>query len=55
MNRRDFIKGTALAAGAVSIGAQAAEKRVIRAAIVGCGGRGRGAMHNMVEAANQGA
>ena len=43
MNRRDFIKGSALlAAGAVSVGAQAAEKRVVRAAIVGCGGRGRG-------------
>ena len=42
MNRRDFIKGSALAAGAVSMGAQAAEKRVIRAAVVGCGGRGTG-------------
>ena len=42
MNRRDFIKGSALAAGAMSIGVQAAEKRVIRAAVVGCGGRGTG-------------
>ena len=51
MNRRDFIKGSALAAGAIGIGAQAAEPRVIRAAVVGCGGRGRGAMANMVDAA----
>ena len=43
MNRRDFIKGSALAAGAMSIGVQAADKRVIRAAVVGCGGRGRAA------------
>ena len=42
MNRRDFIKGSALAAGAMSIGVQAADKRVIRAAVVGCGGRGTG-------------
>ena len=42
MNRRDFIKGSALAAGAVSMGAKAAEPRVIRAAVVGCGGRGTG-------------
>ena len=42
MNRRDFIKGSALAAGAVSVGAQATEPRVIRAAVVGCGGRGTG-------------
>ena len=42
MNRRDFIKGSALAAGAVSMGAQAVEPRVIRAAVVGCGGRGTG-------------
>ena len=51
MNRRDFIKGSALAASAIGIGAQAAEPRVIRAAVVGCGGRGRGAMANMVDAA----
>ncbi len=44
MNRRDFIKGSALAAGAVGIGAQAAESKpkTIRVAVVGCGGRGTG-------------
>ena len=42
MNRRDFIKGSMLAAGAASMGVQAADKRVIRAAVVGCGGRGTG-------------
>ena len=36
------MKGSLLAAGAVSLGAQAAEPRVIRAAVVGCGGRGTG-------------
>ena len=43
MNRRDFLKGSALAATAASLSAIAAEgAREIRVAVVGCGGRGTG-------------
>ena len=43
MNRRDFLKGSALAATAASLSAIAAEgTREIRVAVVGCGGRGTG-------------
>ena len=43
MNRRDFIKGSTLAAGAwATAHVRAAGAREIRVAVVGCGGRGTG-------------
>ena len=43
MNRRDFLKGSAMAAGVMAAGgAFAAGAREIKVAVVGCGGRGTG-------------
>ena len=43
MNRRDFLKGSALAATAAGLSAVAADgPREIKVAVVGCGGRGTG-------------
>jgi len=51
INRRNFVKGTALAAGSVMVGALPAEvsayvnpsEKKLKLALVGCGGRGTGA------------
>ncbi len=54
MNRRDFIKSSALFAGAVGapaiLKAQGA-KRVVKVGLIGCGGRGCGALGNIANAA----
>ena len=54
MTRKDFIKSSALFAGAVSapsiLKAEGA-KRVFKVGIVGCGGRGNGALDNINRAA----
>ena len=54
MNRREFIKTSAVAAafaGAPSILRADGAKRLFRVGLVGCGGRGRGAVENILEAA----
>lgn len=57
MKRRDFLKSTGVLAGAsvlggmsVARGAQAAGDDVIKIALVGCGGRGRGAVQDRLSA-----
>ena len=56
-SRRDFLKASALAAGAAAgsvplVNVLAQEpKRVIKVALIGCGGRGNGALGNHLEAA----
>ena len=57
MNRREFIKtGAAVAAGAAAVGgcataAAVSGKRIVKVGVVGCGGRGTGAVKNILEAA----
>jgi len=53
MNRREFLKGSAVAAafaGAPAILRADGAKREFKIGLVGCGGRGRGAMANIIEA-----
>ena len=59
MKRRDFLKSTGAVAGAtvlsgltVARGAQAAGDDLIKIALVGCGGRGRGAVQDRLAASN---
>ena len=54
-DRRDFLKATAAAAGAatfagLSPGAYAAGNEGIKVGLIGCGGRGNGAVRNILEA-----
>jgi predicted dehydrogenase len=54
-DRRDFLKATAAAAGAATLaglspGAFAAGNETIKVGLIGCGGRGRGAVHNILDA-----
>src|SRR5581483_9849092 len=55
-NRRDFLKASALAAGALATelalqsGVHAEGKDVIKIGLVGCGGRGSGAVGDCLEA-----
>ena len=53
MNRRDFLKSSAVAAAfAAAPGIlHAEEKRTFKVGLVGCGGRGSGALENLLEAA----
>ena len=53
MDRREFLKGSAVAAafaGAPAILRADGAKRTFKVGLVGCGGRGNGAMENIVEA-----
>lgn len=60
VNRREFLKkGTALAAGATALGgissrAFAANDSTIRLALIGCGGRGAGAVRDALSVQNEG-
>src|SRR5204862_257131 len=54
-NRRDFLKTTAAVggvavAGNLAVGAYAAGNETIKVGLIGCGGRGRGAIENILEA-----
>ncbi|MBR6436921.1 MAG: twin-arginine translocation signal domain-containing protein, partial [Thermoguttaceae bacterium] len=54
-NRRDFLKTAAVGAAAVSTlsiarSAHAAGSDILRIGLVGCGGRGNGALANAMEA-----
>ena len=52
-NRRDFLKASAVAgvaAGLSTAGAFAAGNETIRVGLIGCGGRGRGAVENILDA-----
>src|SRR2546426_7299558 len=55
-SRRDFMKealATTAAAGAMTLGVRAAraqDKKTVKAGLIGCGGRGTGAIANCVEA-----
>src|SRR5262245_21720688 len=54
-DRRDFLKATAAAAGAATLagltpGAFAAGQEAIKVGLIGCGGRGNGAVRNILEA-----
>jgi len=52
-NRRDFLKTTAVAAGtlALTTGVHAAGSDTIKVGLIGCGGRGSGAIHNVLVSA----
>ena len=53
MDRREFLKGSAVAAafaGAPAILRADGAKRTFKVGLVGCGGRGNGAMENIVKA-----
>ena len=53
MDRREFLKGSAVAAafaGAPAILRADGAKRTFKVGLIGCGGRGKGAMDNIVEA-----
>jgi predicted dehydrogenase len=54
-NRRDFLKtgaavGSIAVAGNLAVGAYAAGNDIIKVGLIGCGGRGRGAVKNILEA-----
>ena len=51
-NRRDFLKASAVAGAAVSAGGlyAAAGNDVIKVGLIGCGGRGTGAIRNILDA-----
>lgn len=57
MNRREFIRTSALASAAVVAAPVFAQeetaKRTFKVGLVGCGGRGTGAVHNMLDAAKE--
>ena len=56
MNRREFVKNAAfVSAGTLALSNSslfAAGSQKMKVALVGCGGRGKGALENFIEAAN---